>query len=997
MRICLFLLVLFSFSLCQGQELYHRILNADNGLPSNKVHYVYEDSKGYIWFGTENGVCRWDSKNFVTYTIKDGLPNNEVLVIYEDSKGRIWFSTFSNELCYLQNDTIFNRKNDKRLEKIDVVKGSILSEVNNKLLAYSNHKSRFMFILETDLMTLKHNKKKIVYQGQGSIVIHKHQLAIISNFLININGNINRCAIEFNDSLFYFTEFNINKFDSLSLKIIDFNQSKALIVPTNHFFDLIGKSATIKFGEIELKKGHKFNSIKEVEKFLSAQTKWQALKSLNTINKIKSFSFNKESLFIDFTLFKGSAIFAYQKELKNEKSLLFPLNSSLIQMLNFRNKLFLRTTNNVYHTYNTLINNFKSNLENNSFHKIYKSNGQLNIIDENHFVYNPITEKVYKLPIFEKLYGLNYGESSQLYLVSTKSIINLETKKSITNSFNDIFSYFKGFSYSSKFKLYTINNSQSGLYVQDLNQKATKISSLYAYTSFIDSRNRLWIGTVNKLYLANKFLPKVKGEREIKLNKNFDIFCSEIKEDAQGNIFFTTNDGVYMIDKNDKKYHIDDKNFLSSNECVTLKLDTPNHSFFVATRNGVNHIGYHIHNGQLKFNVINKFFKEDGLTSNEIKDILIDGDSLWVASAKGLDLISDKNYSPDSIKIPVHFNKIFINDSIWKLDTFYHLDHTQNNLKIDYSAIYYQRRDRLDIRYRLIKDSDTSEGKIENPVLQLFSLASGSYTLQMYAFDRDYPYIHSDYRTLRFEISPPYYKTWWFYSLILLSALSILGGLMWYRNKNKLEQVKLIGELNKYKLQGLQNQMNPHFVFNSMSTIQDLILTEQNVDALDFISDFSHLMRTMLQNSRNETISLTQEINFLKRYIELEQIRYSQTFDYKFETEIPEEELNDIYIPTMMIQPIVENAIKHGVSNLKERRGRVHIRFSSDSEETFLTVNIIDNGQGKSSSSKSENHTSTAINVIQERLHIYTKNDKKGEYKVEYSDKGTKAELILPI
>ena len=267
----------------------------------------------------------------------------------------------------------------------------------------------------------------------------------------------------------------------------------------------------------------------------------------------------------------------------------------------------------------------------------------------------------------------------------------------------------------------------------------------------------------------------------------------------------------------------------------------------------------------------------------------------------------------------------------------------------------------------------------------------------MYAFDRDYPYIHSDYRTLRFEISPPYYKTWWFYSLILLSTLSILGGLMWYRNKNKLEQVKLIGELNKYKLQGLQNQMNPHFVFNSMSTIQDLILTEQNVDALDFISDFSHLMRTMLQNSRNETISLTQEINFLKRYIELEQIRYSQTFDYKFETEIPEEELNDIYIPTMMIQPIVENAIKHGVSNLKERRGRVHIRFSSDSEETFLTVNIIDNGQGKSSSSKSENHTSTAINVIQERLHIYTKNDKKGEYKVEYSDKGTKAELILPI
>ncbi|MCE2962893.1 MAG: histidine kinase [Chitinophagales bacterium] len=991
MRILFSFLILFSFSPCQGQELYHRILNSDNGLPSNKVHNVYEDSKGYIWFGTENGVCRWDSKNFVTYTIKDGLPNNEVLVIFEDSKGRIWFSTFSNELCYLQNGTIFNRKNDKRLEKISIIKGGKLCE-HKGAIYYFNYPTGLP--QKFNVSSLKNENSNIKNIAIGSPEIRFWNNDIVSYGGNNETGKFSSFIIY--DSIYcHFQNWRMDFESKNTLKIID-NNSKTFSsvqidsmlpflkkqIPNYRFYsNIIKDSSGMYLSKKEIQETHK---------------NYKQNPIVGSENSRVRFSGNFISDLHQFQEFSSDLVFVNKTNLqtKSHKNLNFDYDLNHSKILN--NKIFILTQDNTLWLSNLNIQNFKSNTDQqNSIHKLFLLNNKLYLLYNNGVIKDLYTNKTNRVLTDGKLYNLDFGENNQPIATSFRYIVNIKTNTSITN-FPFVSSLFKGFSYSPKHKLYTINNSSQGLYIQDLKQKATKISDLTTYTSFIDSRDRLWIGTVNKLYVTNTFLPKVEGEKEVKLNKDFDIFCSEIKEDAKGNIFFTTNDGVYVIDKNDKKYHIDEKNFLSSNECVTLKLDKQNHSFFVATRNGVNHIGYHIHNGQLKFSVINKFFKEDGLTYNEIKDILIDGDSLWVASAKGLDLISDKNYRPDSLKIPVHFNKIIINDSIWKLDTFYHLNHNQNNLKIDYSAIYYQRRERLDIRYRLIKDGDTSEGKIENSVLQLFSLASGSYTLQIYAYDRDYPYIHSEYRTLRFEISPPYYKTWWFYSLILLGALSILGGLMWYRNKNKLEQVKLKGELNKYKLQGLQNQMNPHFVFNSMSTIQDLILTEQNVDALDFISDFSHLMRTMLQNSRNETISLAQEINFLKRYIELEQIRYSHTFDYKFETEIPEDELNDIYIPTMMIQPIVENAIKHGVSNLKERRGLIDIHFSLDSEETYLTVNIIDNGQGKSSS-KSKNHTSTAINVIQERLNIYTKNNRKGQYKVEYSDKGTRAELILPI
>lgn len=995
MRIFLSFLVLFSCSLCRSQELYHRILNADNGLPSNKVHYIFEDSKGYMWFGTENGVCRWDSKNFVTYTIKDGLPNNEVLIIFEDSKGRIWFSTFSNELCYMQNDTIFNRKNDKRLEKISIDKGGKLCEHKGEIYFFSYPNS---LLKKIDLKTLefKGTNIKTISTGNPDIFFYQDKFVSINNtYETIILSHITYDSILFNFANWVFFLDKPNK-----IRLIDKNYNtyysmkidSLLPFLTQHSRDPQYCSDVLLTNNLL---GHKLTSL-DIIKISTVINKPYPIRPINGIDIKYSGKFNSDlRQFYEFDkdIILINNIFL---ESKRHSHLRFDYELNYSKILN--KKLLIITEDNTLLLNNLNVQNNNAHLDKmNSIHKLFFWNKNLNILYSSGKIKNIVTRLTKNYHVRNKIYNIEFGDNGMPFLISYQQIINLHNGKSLFELTSHYSQRFKGLAFSKKHLLYTINNSGNGLYIQDLNKKATKISNLNAYTSFIDSRDRIWIGTVNKLYVAKTFLPKVEGEKEIKLNKDFDIFCSEIKEDPRGNIFFTTNDGIYIIDKNDKKYHVYDKNYLSSNECVTLKLDSQNQSFFVATRYGVNQIRYELRNGSLQFNVINKFFKEDGLTSNEIKDILIQGDSLWVASAKGLDLISNKNYRPDSLKIPLHINKVIINDSLWTLDSFYQLNHTQNNLKIDYSAIYYQRRDRLDIRYRLIKDGDTTTGSIESSVLQLFSLASGNYTLQLYAYDRDYPYIYSDYKILRFQVSPPYYKTWWFYLLILLAALSILGALMWYRNRNKLEQVKLLGELNKYKLQGLQNQMNPHFVFNSMSTIQDLILTEQNVDALDFISDFSHLMRTMLQNSRNETISLRQEINFLKRYIELEQIRYSQTFDYKFETEIPEDELNDIYIPTMMIQPIVENAIKHGVSNLKERKGLVTVNFALDSEETFLTVMIVDNGLGQSVSSKSKSHSSTAIQIIQERLNIYIKNERRGEYKMTHSSDGTVASLKLPL
>jgi len=204
-------------------------------------------------------------------------------------------------------------------------------------------------------------------------------------------------------------------------------------------------------------------------------------------------------------------------------------------------------------------------------------------------------------------------------------------------------------------------------------------------------------------------------------------------------------------------------------------------------------------------------------------------------------------------------------------------------------------------------------------------------------------------------------------------------------------------EVSSYKLRSLQHQMNPHFIFNSMGTIQNLVLEGHDADTLNFISDFSQLMRTMLEHSRHDTISLEEEIHFLKKYCDLECVRYHHEFDIFFQIELDSDELDDIFLPTMMLQPFIENAIKHGVSNLRRKRGEIHIIFNYLEDGHYLEVTIRDNGRGMSPNAARSNHTSKALSIIEERLHLYQIQQHFGSYTIHYSKKGTEARIKIPI
>ncbi|MDD2635823.1 MAG: tetratricopeptide repeat protein [Bacteroidales bacterium] len=227
-------------------------------------------------------------------------------------------------------------------------------------------------------------------------------------------------------------------------------------------------------------------------------------------------------------------------------------------------------------------------------------------------------------------------------------------------------------------------------------------------------------------------------------------------------------------------------------------------------------------------------------------------------------------------------------------------------------------------------------------------------------------------------------------AVLFLFGLIILVLLMRGRQKKLLlENKNMIVKQNL-----LQKQMNPHFLFNVLTSIQTYIADSKIEDASAYLSKFSKLTRIVLQSSLQEEIPLADEMQLLKSYIELEYVRMNKSFVFEID-DLQIIDIDDVSIPPMMVQPFVENAIKHGLSKVTNARLILKV-FLRDNEVEFW---IIDNGPGIQKTSNIKNdHKSMALEIIEQRI-LILKQKWKRNVKVEYfsDEMGTKVALILPI
>ncbi len=306
------------------------------------------------------------------------------------------------------------------------------------------------------------------------------------------------------------------------------------------------------------------------------------------------------------------------------------------------------------------------------------------------------------------------------------------------------------------------------------------------------------------------------------------------------------------------------------------------------------------------------------------------------------------------------------------------LPHRQNHLEFEFLGINHPNPSKVTYEWRLLGAEENWSPRSTRNNVTYSNLLPGDYTFQLKGFNEE-GIADKNPLELSFSIKPPFWQLWWFRLTCLGALLFIIAAIIRGRvnrvrreAKRAQEQLELENSLLSLKQKALQLQMNPHFIFNALNSIQNLIVQNDSKTARYQLAKFSKLMRAILEHSRSNAISLEQEIETLENYIAIERLSSGNEFHYNIQIE-PDIKPADTYIPPMMIQPFVENAIIHGIAPL-HKNGIVNISFAQKQENIHCTIE--DNGVGFEQAQKSkakalgDGHQSAALQVTQERLDI---------------------------
>jgi len=384
-----------------------------------------------------------------------------------------------------------------------------------------------------------------------------------------------------------------------------------------------------------------------------------------------------------------------------------------------------------------------------------------------------------------------------------------------------------------------------------------------------------------------------------------------------------------------------------------------------------------------------KYINEnEGLDQKHVSTIYPDNwDNFWIGTKSGLVKYQNQNPTSKSELPKIHLKKISIfyedifetefANQITSLDSFastISLPRDQNHLSFVYEGVHLQKKNKPKYQWKLEGSNSSWSPITDQSSVNFSNLKYGKYLFKVKAITEGQN--ESETLSVPFIIEKSIWEEWWF--RITVGALSLLALIFLFRyrlktaqkkSQQKNKELKLKNELLSLEQKALQLQMNPHFVFNALNSIQSLVALNKNDEARKQLHNFATMMRSLLNNSRQENISLAEEIKALEEYIKMEQFCQRKPFDYTIDL-AKIEDPEDVMIPTMLIQPFVENAIIHGFNNL-DRPAMLELQFSATNN--LLTCIVKDNGIGRKKSeemkvNKQAGHQSVALKVNTERL-----------------------------
>jgi ligand-binding sensor domain-containing protein len=928
------------------------------------VYGLFQDSEDNIWFCTNAGAVKFNGNKLTAYKKKDGLPGNEVFKIFEDSRHRLWFMTANGRISYYYNKKIYNEKDHPVFAEMNI--NTFISDIsedeNNNIWIIPNFGN--IYSLSGDLKSIKELPVKLRNSN-----FFKHNGV---NFLSSFEG--------------------IYSLQTQSLVMVSQSFSPGGFVVRH-----CQKGDFIYSGGNKILQKYDLNKNKaEVYEMPGLQA------ALNSI------------VVLDSTIYfcSGNGLHLYNSStLKKTKQYFSSSNVSHV-LRDREGSLWVSTLNEgVLYIPNSRINFLKSAdfFEGNKILKVNglgshviigQSNSKVNYYHEGSLT--PLIS-----PNESRGEGITYSikafESDTGFIISTQSGI---TKFSIPDKleFNSNI-IFLGISFFDKNSAYISTPSSLGEYHDPLNltefrdkQNKAVFDSIRADALYFDKSDSV-------LYACSKLgLYRYKNKK--KLGNQYKILdglsFTDIGNNGKGIFIATTlGDGVFFFNKS-QILQVNEKTGLTDNMCSSLFIQNDS-TVWVATLNGLNRIICNYDAG--RFNVsIRNFFRNDGLPSNYINDIYIYRDSIWLATNSGLAIFNEKDLTGYKYTPKISVDAFIVNDEFKQLvkNKIIVLDRNSNSVIIGFNCSTFKNSGSVGYKYKL---NGLSSNWIEtrNNQVDFSGLAAGNYTFEVYAFNLNENW-NTNVEKLNFTIKPAFWETTWF--RVLMSALILLAVIFvaFYQlrkvKKKFTLQKKIINyekELLELEQQALRLQMNPHFIFNALNSIQHSILSGNRDDAYNSLELFSSLIRGILENSKHKFISLEDEIEILKIYIQIEAKRFNA--DFKYEVKIdPDIDVSSVKIPPMLIQPFVENSIWHGL--MPKTDGEKKLTLSFTGSDNSIICKVEDNGIGrdKAAIAKSKkNTTSLGTELTMNRVANINRLENKTRYAIEIYDKEENGGTIVTI
>jgi two-component sensor histidine kinase len=900
----------------------------DDGLPSNMVYSVIQDSKGFLWFATDRGIARFNGLSFERFSTFDGLADNESFNITEDYNERLWISAYNGTLCYFKDGKFHTAENTPFL-KLPFKSEPIMTTVCRDSSVF------FSFVDRSKYAKIKDGKLKIIdlkkLNGQLDIdhlisflvkdvgaydLVYKDQIVSIDSAGKILNTRFLKANSQYH--LFYNDQSQVYLFSEHNL----YNAKEELLCHFATHID-IGKTPLLRIRKI----GNDYFFCSQDGLFINGTTKILDGKQVSGI--AMDLSGNYWITTLKYGVYKMSRDFKEVREFSNVYS------GPVLYAETLPNYLF-------FLTYINKNLNWIATNQTETVTGVAKTG-----------------DKIHKFP------NMDSARSFFSFIRGTDVITRWVLKNGQLSNFNlhdeaisvrNVYTdggYYNIVNYNSVLR---IKHDDKGALVPGsdrllfLNKAGTKI---FAYA--MDNHNFLWCSTVDSIY-------KIK-DGIIYPQPQYHYAFRQIG--TMGNYLIGVNDENKMIICNnvgDRVY----TDSASNMDCIWDKIyRLDSNRAIISTNNYYRLLTVKASAGKPDFTLS---IIENQFIPQQAELICCDSSNCYFLKNGSVTAIGLKQLLETPPAPKVYIMSLTTVKGSYAINSPVYISYGESkNISIKFNPLSFDRA-KLKYEFSISKDGSESWGPVSTNELNLFNVDYGQHTIKVRVSGLSGK---PAYDTFTLIVARPFWATWWFVAICCLAVIISMILTIWLTSSRILKKRKKKFETEiKYQtseFKALNALMNPHFIFNSLNNIQGLINDDNKESANQYLTIFSQLVRQNMHNISQELISVEKEMILVTNYLHLEQLRFKAHLNFFIDIE-DGIDLHDIFIPPLLIQPIVENAVKHGILPMQSEESYVHIRLKEQDDE--LHIEVEDNGVGITYAQQHKRtlHESTGLANIQKRI-----------------------------